>query len=225
MAKDDPYLSFPISLITGTDKVEIITKCMRFGIGHYAKKLQLEDSAIEDIAHEIPDQGAHGFDENCEDQRFILYASQKLGINLGSVPAVLDLQRHAGQLANGSPRVRLRKDIAFSFRDDKRWRLFDFQVLTAVYSIISNKAFTRTNIDFIAARSTGASGPKTQKAESPTRKAMRNALDKLENAGLFVRVIYQRRHTYYSHSMTQGALAIAVKKLKASKPIRKAMQI
>ena len=110
-------------------------------------------------------------------------------------------------------RVRIRKDFVLEARDNKGMSYPELAVLAAIYSKIgASKGPVLITREEIWKRAHGFKSDRVFKAEMKgrapllTERQLRSTIEDLTTRNVFARATYARRHTYYSHRMTDKAL-------------------
>ena len=122
--------------------------------------------------------------------------------------------------------VRIRTDWIFEARDGKGMSYGELAVLAAIYSKIgASQRPVQISRDEIWKRAHGFKSDRVFRQEmsgrSPfiTPRQVRSLTDRLYDRRFFARVTYARRHTYYSHRMTNEELSEAVFQLKTRRDL------
>jgi len=129
----------------------------------------------------------------------------------------------------GKRQTRIRRDILWDSHNSRAASWREFAVLSAVYAGIGNKPYAQLSYDQIRTMAMGYNGLAEytvhhgrRKDRRLTLRQTRTTMGHLHDRGLFVRVCPNRRHVFYSNSLSAKGLHKAIVRRGAKIETRKA---
>jgi hypothetical protein len=235
MARSDPYFTFPIKLLRcnchpkqlsddGFDSM--LDAIVVYAIGYMIEQADVDNEETVGIAEKELHHQPNVADCDDDDAVRLLWAARSLGVKLHTddVSYYTNKLTKVDRVGHGKTMVRLRTNILWDVRQSRCLTPMQFMVLCSVCAAIGDNKVRRVTRARLVALSTGLSGKDELAKFGPKKRIeehqVRTALDTLGKRGFFVRVCVNRRHTWFSNSMSESELIEAVAKQEAKRPKR-----